>query len=189
MAQRYPTVFDGILANAPLINLHQVMSSIHWAYQSMLNMGAFPYEEEFDVTQGAISACDGRNGIVDGVISDVEACWDTFDPFSLVGTTLNNSIQITAEATQVMNQTWYGIRTEETGERVWYGFGPGADLTGNDPNSPIVGEGVLTPLDVDCNNGTCVGEASGLSTTWLQRFLLKDPAVSMAKLTHADFDH
>lgn len=139
----------------------------------MLHVGAFPHEEEFDaLTGGAVAACDGLDGIIDGVISDVEACWATFDPFSLVGITLNNSIKITAEASQVMNQTWTGIRTEETGKRMWYGFGPGVNLTGNDLKSPFVGEGVLASFDVGCSNRMCVGEASGLSTTWLQRFLL-----------------
>lgn len=49
---------------------------------SILN--TFPYLCEINaITDAAIAACDSLDGVVDGLVSNVETC--RFDPFSIVG--------------------------------------------------------------------------------------------------------
>lgn len=190
LAQRYPEAFDGIAAYAPAIHWNMFLATLHWPYQVMLNLGEFPHDCEFDaIRAAAISACDNLDGVIDGVVTNVDECLANFDPFSLVGTDVKcgNSTsgkQVTEAAAIVVNETWHGPKTEG-GDRYWYGFMPGADLTGNDPRSG----GLWGPIMNECGEETCVGSPNPLSIPWFQDFLLKRPEADLSQLTHAEFDH
>jgi hypothetical protein len=191
LAQRYPDAYDGILANAPAMHANEVFSSMHWPYQAMLNAGTFPPECMFDaITKAAIAACDELDGIADGVITAVEQCRKSFDPFSVVGNTIecatsgvNDTLTISTDAAQIMKDTWGGITTK-AGEQVWFGFAPGTDMTGNGPTAV---PNSLGPLETKCEDGVCVGVTSILGGTWFQNFLVRDLEVNLSTLTHNDF--
>jgi len=88
LAQRYPDAFDGIAAAAPAINWNSMAMQDLYPSFLMDLLGEYPPSCEFDaLTTAAIEACDGNDGIVDGIITDGEAC--NFDPMSMVGTTIN----------------------------------------------------------------------------------------------------
>lgn len=54
----------------------------------MNELGVYPAPCEFDaITDAILKACDGIDGVVDGVIADPEFC--DFDPNSVVGTLVN----------------------------------------------------------------------------------------------------
>jgi feruloyl esterase len=54
----------------------------------MDTLGEYPPSCEIDaITDAALAACDGKDGVVDGVITDPENC--DFDAMSLVGTVIN----------------------------------------------------------------------------------------------------
>lgn len=149
----------------------------------------FPYGCEMDtITAAAISACDGLDGVVDGLVAQVDACLAMFNPFDLVGTTVNCSqaggeIQITAGAAAVVSATWNGQVSAE-GKQIWPGLNPGADLTGNTPAS----NGQPGIVATNCSDGVCVGAPSYLTTSWLQLFVAKDPNFDLSNLTHSEFD-
>ncbi|KAL1629216.1 hypothetical protein SLS56_005439 [Neofusicoccum ribis] len=85
LAQRYPTLYDGIHASAPAINWNEFLVGDLWPQQVLSELGSYPHACELDaLTAAAIAACDGLDGVVDGLISDVDGCH--FSPYPLVGT-------------------------------------------------------------------------------------------------------
>jgi len=78
-----------------------------------------------------------------GVVGEVDACLETFDPFGLVGSVVDECPQVedrglicvTWAAAVVASETWKGPVAVGNGYRhLWYGLSPGVDLTGNDPS-------------------------------------------------------
>lgn len=189
LAQRYPTAYDGIAAGAPAIYWTDFFPYMHWPQQFMNMLGTYPYGCELDaITAAAVADCDALDGILDGVIVEVDACLARFDPFSVVGTAINcteagGETLISSAAAAVANATWNGLITAD-GKRTWYGISPGADLTGNDPAT-------LRPPGIaatSCAAGTCVGAPNAFGVQWLQLFVAQDPAFDLSNLTHAEFD-
>lgn len=134
--------------------------------------GRYPNGCELEtITNAAVSACDGLDGVVDGVITDIKAC--TFDPFTVVGNTFNCSttgkiMEISEIAATVANATWTGARSVSGGFR-WYGPHIGADISGSlNPNQ-------ATAATICSANGTCVGNPTVLGTQWITLFIEKNP--------------
>lgn len=189
LAQRYPTAYDRIAAGAPAINWTELFTSFFWPQQFMNMMGSYPYMCEMDeITKAAITACDGLDGVVDGAIAAVDACLATFDPFQMVGKTINCSqadreLEISSAAAAVVNATWYGPESTE-GKQLWYGLNPGSDLVHNGPAA--AGQPGL--VATNCTSGVCAGAPNYLATSWIQYFLAKDPEFDISNITHAEFD-
>lgn len=190
LAQRYPTAYDGIAAGAPAIYWTELFPFIHWPQQFMNMMGTYPFPCELDaITAAAVASCDGLDGVVDGVIADIDACRKHFDPFALVGTAVGNcsetggEAQISRAAAAVANATWNGMVTVD-GKRTFPGINPGADLTGSSPNN----YGQPGIAATNCTAGNCVGSSSILGWPWLQLIVARNPDLSPFNLTHAEFD-
>ena len=187
LAQRYPTAYDGILAGAPVVYASEVVGSMFWPQQVMNMLGQHPFGCEIRaMTTAAISACDGLDGVVDGVISDPEAC--TFDPFTLVGKQIdcreaNKTVQISTAAAMVANATWKG-RTTADGRPAWHGFNFDTDISIFSPD-PRVLPGVAA---TNCTSGTCVGVMNLLVTGWLTQFIVKGAGLDFGNITHTQAD-
>ncbi|KAI2464316.1 tannase and feruloyl esterase [Annulohypoxylon bovei var. microspora] len=189
LAQRYPTAYDGIAAGAPGIYWTDFIPSIQWPQQVMNMLGEYPHGCEMDaITSAAISMCDGLDGVIDGVITEPDACLDVFNPFTLVGTTINcnqtgETTQISNAAATVVNATWQGIVTEQ-GKKTWFGLNPGADLTGN----MLYSSGDPGIAATNCSSGTCVGVPTAIGLEWLQLFAAMGADFNATNLTHTQFD-
>lgn len=101
LAQRYPTLYDGIHAGSPAINWahvsqsaasevlkqltsHQMTPAGYWPQYQMNRVDTYPDQCEFDtITAAAIEACDSQDGFHDGIISIVGAC--DYDAQNAVG--------------------------------------------------------------------------------------------------------
>lgn len=84
LAQRYPNLYDGILALAPAINMDQFVVAMYYVQHVMDRMRYYPFPCELEAfTQAAVNACDELDGLKDGVISLPGIC--EFDPETLVG--------------------------------------------------------------------------------------------------------
>ncbi|KFY36320.1 hypothetical protein V494_05116 [Pseudogymnoascus sp. VKM F-4513 (FW-928)] len=184
LAQRYPGVYDGIAAGAPANNWNAFITGVFWPQLVMNLAGEYPHGCALDeLTAAAISACDGLDGVVDGLVSNIKDCH--FDPFTLVGTEFNCSttgtnMKISRIAAEVANSTWTGPRTAD-GRFLWYGLNIGADLSGS-----LTTQGIAMTT---CNaNGTCEGAPSGLGTQWISLFIEMNPDFNPANMTHAQFD-
>lgn len=189
LAQRYPTAYDGILAGAPVVYATEVVGSMFWPQQVMSMLGQHPFGCEIRaMTTAAISACDGLDGVVDGVIANPEACLGTFDPFILVGQQTdcpeaNKSVQISTTAAIVTNATWRGRITAD-GRPAWHGFNPDTDI-GIFSSDPRMLSGVAA---TNCTSGTCIGVVNLLVTGWLTQFIAKGARLDFGNITHVQAD-
>lgn len=191
LAQRYPTAYDGIAAGAPAIYWTELFASMQWPEVFMNSIQAYPHHCELDaLTALAVKECDGLDGVTDGVIADVDACLRKFDPLKQVGKPLNCSTPnapstISKGAAQLIKASWEGS-FKASGERLWYGLSPGADLTGQGPYAPPGGSlGLATTI---CTGDGCVPFTFPLSDFWVRYFVAKDPTFNTGNVTRAEFE-
>jgi feruloyl esterase len=87
-AERMPDAFDGLLAGYPGFNLPRAALQHAWDVQTFRSVGAslaeaFSREELALVSRAVAAACDGLDGLEDGVVFDVTGCEQAFDIWSL----------------------------------------------------------------------------------------------------------
>jgi feruloyl esterase len=172
LAQRYPHAYDGIAAAAPAQSWPEFVSAVYHPLLARVWAGEpSPLACELDfLTEKAVKHCDPLDGIVDGIISDVERC--DFDPFGAVNTTFpcsatGNSMPLTRAAAITSQAAWSGPRTV-SGDFLWYGVNPGSDISGL---------GILPG-----QNDTASPDE------WLSLFLLKNQSADVTKLSHEEYD-
>lgn len=168
-AQRYPEDYDGIFSGCPAINWHRFLACDIWPQVVMLAAKNFLPKAKFDaVTAAAVAACDGDDGVVDGVIDDPARC--SWDPQAFVGTKVGDDTFTAADA-DVVRQIWRGPHARD-GRRLWYPFMRGANL------AALAGtEG--TPL---------TGKPFGVALDWLRYFLAQNPQWDWKTLTVDEFE-
>lgn len=77
MAQRYPADYDGVFARSPVIYWTGLFSAFIRTGQNQLSNNGAAYLGTEDIKllyQTVLSACDARDGVVDGVVSNYLAC-------------------------------------------------------------------------------------------------------------------
>ncbi|KAH8810592.1 Tannase/feruloyl esterase [Xylogone sp. PMI_703] len=159
MAQRYPTAYDGIYAACP---------AIHW---QTFQLNHYPPQCVFNtITAAAVTACDGLDGVIDGVISAVSSC--KFDPATMVGKPANCSgseVVITSNDAEIVKKTWQGPRASD-GSFVWWGINPGASFSG------------LT--GTSCTSVTnCTGLPFAITPDWILRWVLVNPSFDLTTIS------
>lgn len=88
LAKLFPEAYDGIAASAPAINWNQLFVGGYYASILMNYMQVHPAPCEFNViTDSILTACDGIDGLADGVINDPSMC--NFNISSVVGRSVN----------------------------------------------------------------------------------------------------
>lgn len=192
LAQRYPTAYDGISAGAPILYSSLTGMGLYWPQQVMNMLEVYPYGCEMDaISAAAITACDGLDGIVDGIVSDIDACLASFNPFKLIGTPVpncrqagNRTVEISTAAAVVVNATWHGIVTAK-GTPTWYGLAPGT-LISNEGDGMLELPGIAS---TNCSSGTCVGNPGYMTLAWIEKFVARgDPTFNVTKMMYAEFD-
>ncbi|MFJ2172516.1 tannase/feruloyl esterase family alpha/beta hydrolase [Streptomyces sp. NPDC087851] len=162
--QRYPEEYDGILAAAPALHPDRFVPAAMWPQVVMRESGDFVPQCTFEAfTRAAVEACDGRDGVRDGVMNP-QTC--RFDPAELVGRQTPCG-PITAEDVTVMKRIWDGPRRPD-GSRLWYGIPQGAPLRYANTSET---DGLPDPLPGD----------------WFTYWLAKDPNWDWHTLTTANF--
>ncbi len=168
-AQRYPEDYDGILSLSPAINLNRIQFAHLWPQLVMLETKDLLPKAKLDAaTAAAVAACDGADGVIDGIIDDPIRC--TYDPGSLVGAKVGDST-FTATDAEVVRQIWQGPRGRD-GRFLWYGPARGADLFSTAKTGG-------TPL---------TGQPFGISLDWVRFFLVQNPRWDWTTLTREDFE-
>jgi hypothetical protein len=129
------------------------------------------------VRQAAVQACDGLDGLRDGVVTMPQNC--TFDPHSVVGQVYNCSFtgkttKVTEAAVTIAKATWKGA-TSPDGDFLWYGLEPGAAFT--------------AVANTRCNNGTCTGVPLGFPQQWITYLLKMDPSFDVSTVNISQFDY
>lgn len=82
------------------------------------------------MAKAAVKACDGRDGVVDEVISNMDD--SDFNPFDSVGNIFNCSdtgkaTRLSVAAVIMANATWSGAQSFD-GRFLWHGNGYGSDV-------------------------------------------------------------
>ena len=168
-AQRYPDDYDGILSGCPAVSWPRMIPAAFWPQEVMHRTENVVSKSKLErATAAAVGACDGLDGVVDGVIDDPGRC--TYDPKALVGTRIEESMFTEADA-NVVRKIWEGPRGHD-GRFLWYGLARGADL------SAVAGTGD-TPL---------TGKPIDVALEYLQYYLVQDPRWDWTSLANGEFE-
>ncbi|TQK69532.1 tannase/feruloyl esterase [Nocardioides sp. SLBN-35] len=131
MAQRFPDLFDGILAGAPaMYGADRLNMTMSWpAVVQNERLGDFlPTCKLAALRDAVLAACDGDDGVRDGLVSRPELCDYRAALDGAVGTKTPCGKVRKADAA-VVAEIYRGPH-EADGRAVWYGHTPGMDLTG-----------------------------------------------------------
>lgn len=183
MAQRYPNVYDGIIAAAPGLNWAGVMIGIIWPTIYMEETNQHPHVCEISqLTALAISQCDALDGVEDGIIADPVGCRRIFDPFAHIGTEFACASEegnattvrkISREAAAVADATWTGPAASVGGPTYLHGVDIGTDLT--------------SIVATNCTgDGQCSSFNEALVAIVIRGFYEKDPASNTTSVSFAE---
>ena len=168
-AQRFPDDYDGILSACPAINWHRFVPASLWPEVVMLSRSNFVSKAKLDAaTAAAVAACDGNDGVKDGVIDDPFGC--TYDPRRLIGTKIGDETFTETDA-EVVAKIWQGPRRQD-GRFMWYGLERGADM------SPYAGTGG-SPLQ---------GRPFSIALEYWVYYLAQDALWDWSTLSYAGFE-
>jgi feruloyl esterase len=122
MAQRYPDLFDGIVAGAPSQFYGDTLLSLVWTGHSQVPVPGQPpalsAEKRAMMSARAHQDCDAQDGLADRQITNPRAC--TFDPAVLQCTAGETPDCLTAEQLRAARAVYRGIPTPDGGQR-WNG--------------------------------------------------------------------
>lgn len=122
-AQRFPGDFDGILVGAPAYHWTEFMTGFNWNSRAI---AAGPIlREKLPLVAGAVLAeCDGKDGLVDGLIQDPRRC--AFDPISLLCAGADAPGCLTGAQVSAVRKVYSGPR-DSWGRLLSPGFPMGAE--------------------------------------------------------------
>jgi feruloyl esterase len=126
-AQRYPQDFDGIVAGAPGYNRTDQSFQLVSASQATHRDAAsfIPPAKLAVLHRAALEACDGRDGLRDGLISDPPRC--TFDPAVTACRGADGPDCLTHSQVQAAARIYAPVINPSTGEEVFPGVEPGSE--------------------------------------------------------------
>ena len=166
MSQRYPRLFDGIVAGAPAMRTSFSNLADKWVAVS-LNQAAPKDSQGKPIVERALSAqdrslvinallksCDAKDGLADNIISNVTGC--NFDPMTIACTGTKSNSCISREQALAIKEGFAGPKNAR-GVQVYPGFwfDTGiADTQGipgllNPGFHPVIGKIEATEMDVD----------------------------------------
>jgi feruloyl esterase len=126
MAQRFGQDFDGIVALSPAIHWDRWGFSGGWGNyvaNQELGQNGLDTPKFQDVNQRALAACDGIDGIVDGMIQETRRCY--YDANDAVcgepGANTDPARCLTPAEAAVVNKIWDGPRNPD-GTKMWVGW-------------------------------------------------------------------
>ncbi|SEQ89078.1 feruloyl esterase [Lentzea xinjiangensis] len=176
VAQRWPRAFDGVISGYPAWNNLAEVLDLGYLTHVLSRPGAFPGAEKQKLLyDSVIAACDGLDGVADGVVSNESACH--FDPRVLrcpdgadTGPACLSDPQVGAVTAMSTPFRWpYRVAS---GETQYPGF---PFLSGADMRTPFLGFGTTAPA-----NAMPATSGYGMQywDQWVKHFLTRDPGHS-----------
>jgi hypothetical protein len=177
-AQRYPEDYDGIWAADPAINWTKFVPAVMWPPLVMKEHGVVLPPSKFNAFRvAAIEACDGLDGLRDGIIGAFDPC--DFDARRLIGH-VTEAGPITEADAEVIAMIWEGPRTQ-SGEFLWYGIHPGTNSCGTDAiplghcvSAEIEGKREIVPFLI--------------AESYIRAWIKKDPSWDWRTMTFEDYE-
>lgn len=129
VAQELPGELDGILANAPAMYWTRFQTAQMWGQVLMKDWVGAPIAAAklAQATASAVAACDGADGVIDGVIDEPRTC--TFSAKANVcgAPTAPAANCLNAAEAEVIDRIWDGPRNAQ-GRRIWFGLDRGTNI-------------------------------------------------------------
>jgi feruloyl esterase len=134
-AQRYPDDYDGIVAGDPAHNrIRQTFAFLYgWvATHTADGKPILPPAKLALLTKGAVDACDGLDGLKDGIIDDPRRCH--FDPAKLACRGgADEASCLTSAQVEAARKMYEGAKNPRTGEPIYAGWPRGSESFGPNP--------------------------------------------------------
>ena len=166
MSQRYPRLFDGIVAGAPAMRTSFSNLADKWVMISLAKVApkdaqgypdvsqALTAQDKTIVMQGLLKQCDAIDGVADNMISNVVGC--KFDPMSVACSTNKTQACISPEKAKAIKAGFAGPKNS-LGVQVYPGFWFDTGITEtqgipgllNPGFHPIVGKITSIDMNVD----------------------------------------
>ena len=126
-AQRFPADYNGILAGAPAAYwTHMLAGGLAITQAMMLNPAAFIPELKLPaIEQASLAACDARDGVKDGILSDPQSCH--FNPYVLLCKGHDSNSCLTAPQVATLKALYKG-GVDSKGKLITPGFLPGDEM-------------------------------------------------------------
>jgi feruloyl esterase len=130
-SQRFPDDYDGIVGGAPAQNRTGVHTSILWnfAVNERTPASYLPEAARSLLSHAVVEACDGLDGVKDGVLTDPTQCH--FDPATLVCKETNQQNCLTPTQVETAKQLYAGPANPRTGESIYPGLPRGSEFGWN----------------------------------------------------------
>lgn len=145
--QRYPNDFDGVIAGNPANDWTRFYTGSHlWYSQALLSdPESYIPPEKLPVLGNAVNAaCDGLDGIEDGILQDPRQC--QFDLATLTcALGEDNADCLTAKQTTAVKQIWSGVRNS-AGHKIFPGLVPGGEASPGGWGLWVTGDKPFTSL-------------------------------------------
>jgi feruloyl esterase len=127
-AQRFPLDYNGIAAGAPANNwTHQRFGTMWPGTADLIDPASYiPPAKYPAINKAALQACDGLDGVTDGIISYPERCH--FDPGVITCQGADSDNCLTAPQAEAARKIYAGPRNPRTGELIFPGLEPGSEL-------------------------------------------------------------
>ena len=166
MSQRYPRLFDGIVAGAPAMRTSFSNLADKWVMVSLAKVApkdkdgypdvakALSAQDKTIVMDGLLKQCDAIDGVADKMISNTAGC--KFDPMSVACSATKKEACISPEKARAIKSGFTGPKNS-LGVQVYPGFWFDTGITEtqgipgllNPGNHPIVGKITRTDMNVD----------------------------------------
>jgi feruloyl esterase len=129
-AQRYPDDFDGIIVNGGVVfNFTRLNYLMTWNMRTNINATGKHILSRADVEKlhhAVLGACDGLDGLNDGILSDPEHC--DFDPTELACSGSKEKNCFSPEKVETARKMYAGP-SRDNGEQIYPGMMRGSELT------------------------------------------------------------
>jgi len=173
MAQRFGEEFDGIVSISPAVHWDRWAFSGGWGnYVANQELGTRGLDAAkfADVSRRALEACDGLDGIVDGMIQETRRC--KYNANAAVcgqpGASADPALCLTASEAAVVNKVWDGPR-RANGKKLWVGWERGT-------------QGIFGLTPAASGAPTLFGEQ--INRYWVH----KDPLFDWRSVSEAEFE-
>jgi feruloyl esterase len=126
-AYRYPDDYDGISAMAPANGMVPLMASSLWSGQATMKDDAsrIPPPKFAMINKAVLEACDAKDGVKDGIVSNPPAC--RFDPGVLKCKGPDAPDCLTAAQVAAMHAIYAGPKNPRTHQQIYPGFSVGSE--------------------------------------------------------------
>jgi feruloyl esterase len=139
-AQQFPNDYDGIIAGAPA---NRTALALWVAFAELKEPASFIPASKYPlVHQAALTACDARDGLKDGLIGDPASC--KFDPQVLLCKGPDNGSCLTKAQVEAARKIYSPAANPRTGQAIFPSLVPGTELgwgvlgAGPDPSAVML---------------------------------------------------